>query len=62
MISDWQAFASNNFREANERAMDAAAEAEASLANLRKQQRETEGQAIRAYRLGGRCRLQRAGI
>jgi len=47
------AFAINNFREANERALDAAAEAEASLANLQKQQRETVDRVIRAYRLAG---------
>ena len=47
------AFAINNFREANERALDAATEAEASLANLQKQQRETIDHAIRAYRLAG---------
>ena len=47
------AFAMNNFHEANERAMDAAAEAEANLANLQKQQQENVGRAIRAYRLAG---------
>ena len=47
------AFAMNNFHEANERALDAAAEAEANLANLQKQQQEDVDRAIRAYRLAG---------
>ena len=47
------AFAMNNFREANERALDAAAEEEASIFNLQKQQRETVGRVIRDYRLAG---------
>ena len=47
------AFAKNNFHEANERALDAAAEAEANLANLQKEQQENVDRAIRAYRLAG---------
>ena len=47
------AFAKNNFQEANERALDAAAEAEANLANLQKQQQKNVDQVIRAYRLAG---------
>lgn len=47
------AFAKNDFHEANERALDAAVQAEANLANLEKQQQEDVDRAIRAYRLAG---------
>jgi hypothetical protein len=39
--------------EANQRALEAATEAEADLSNLQKQQEDTRKRAIRAYRLAG---------
>ena len=51
------AFAKNNFREANERALRAAAEVEATLGDLRKEQRENTGRAVRAYLLAGDAAL-----
>jgi tetratricopeptide (TPR) repeat protein len=47
------AFAVRNFRESRERALDAAAEEEASLGSLEKQHREGVDRLIRDYRLAG---------
>jgi tetratricopeptide (TPR) repeat protein len=52
------AFAINNFREANERALADAAEAEASLANVQEQELETVERAVRDYRLAGNAAYQ----
>jgi tetratricopeptide (TPR) repeat protein len=47
------AFAKQNFQEANEKALSAAAEEEAKLAKLRKQEQEWINKAIDAYGLAG---------
>ena len=47
------AFAMQHFGEASDRALDVAAEAEANLAALDKEARESTGRAIRAYLLAG---------
>jgi len=47
------AFAKNNFREAKDRALDAAAEEEARLGATRKREQDEIGRTIRAYRLAG---------